>query len=108
MDLRAYYAKIRETEALLEGDDVVVVSLATSEGGKAGVRTEVPRGIAAKLIAEGRAKVATDDEALEFMEKQQADRERIEAEQAARRMQVMVIPHTELRKPTEGKPKEGN
>ena len=32
MDLRAYYGKIRETEALLEGEDVVVVSLKTSEG----------------------------------------------------------------------------
>ncbi len=103
MDLRAYYGKIRETEALLEGEDVVVVSLKTSEGGKAGVRTEVPRGIAAKLIAEGRARVASDDEALEFMEKQRTDRERIEAEQAARQMQVMVIPHTDLRRPKEGK-----
>ncbi len=103
MDLRAYYGKIRETEALLEGEDVVVVSLKTSEGGKAGVRTEVPRGIAAKLIAEGRARVASDDEALEFMEKQRTDRERIEAEQAARQMQVMVIPHPDLRRPKEGK-----
>jgi len=103
MDLRAYYRKIRETEALLEGEDIVVVSLATSEGGKAGVRTEVPRGIAAKLISEGRARVASDEEQLEFMERQQADRERVEAEQAARRMQVMVIPHTELRKPKEEK-----
>ena len=103
MDLRAYYRKIRETEALLEGDDIVVVSLVTSEGGKAGVLTEAPRGIAAKLIAEGRARVATSEEQLEFMEKQEEDRERIEAEQAARRMQVMVIPHTDLRKPKEGK-----
>jgi hypothetical protein len=101
MDLITYYRKIRETEASLRDEHIVVVSLATSEGGKAGVRTEAPRGIAAKLIAEGRARVASDEESLEFHQTQREDRERIEAEQAARRMQVMVIPQTEFRKPKE-------
>jgi hypothetical protein len=103
MDLRAYYTKIRETEALLEGDHVVVVSLATSEGGKAGVRTEAPRGIAAKLIAEGRARVATAEEKNEFLEIRQEELERYEVEQAARRMQVVVVPQTDTRKPKERK-----
>src|SRR5580693_6496405 len=99
MDLRAYYKKLRETEALLEGDHLIVVSLVTSEGGKEGVRTEVPRAIAAKLIAEGRARVASEDESLAYREAQEEARERYEVEQAARRMQVMVIPQSDLRKP---------
>ncbi len=66
MDLRAYYRKIRETETMLNGDHFVVVSLETSEGGKAGVRTEASRAVAAKLIAEGRARVASDEEGVEF------------------------------------------
>ena len=59
MDLRAYYKKVREAEALLTEEHVVVVSCATSEGGRDGVRTEAPRAIAARLIAEeiGRAHV---------------------------------------------------
>lgn len=92
MDLKAYYAKIRETEQLLDGEHIVVVSMATSEGGKAGVRTEVSRAIAAKLITEGRARVASDEEALDFYEKQRAAKEAHDREQAARRLQVVMIP----------------
>lgn len=101
MDVRAYYRKIRETEALLRGDHFIVVSLDTAEGGKAGVRTEVSKATAAKLITEDRARVASDEEGLEFYEMQREERERVEAEQAARRMQVMVIPQHDLRKPKE-------
>jgi hypothetical protein len=101
MDLRAYYKKIRETEALLEGDHMIMVSLVTSEGGKQGVRTQVPRSIAAKLITEGRARVATEEEKEDFLTTQREDRERFEIEQAARRMQVVVIPQPDTRKPKE-------
>ena len=58
MDLRSYYRKLREVEATIPDEHVVLVSLATPEGGKAGVRTEAPKAIAAKLIAEGRARLA--------------------------------------------------
>ncbi len=54
MDLRTWYKKVRDAEADLTGEHFVMVSLATSEGGKAGVRTEAPRLIAARLIAETR------------------------------------------------------
>jgi hypothetical protein len=80
---------------------MVVVSLKTSEGGKAGVRTEVPRGIAARLIAEGRARVASDEEAAAFRELHRQAKERIDQEEAARRLQVMVIPASDFRKPKE-------
>jgi len=101
MDLKSYYAKIRETEQLLDGEHVVIVSLATSEGGKAGVRTEVPRAIAAKLITEGRARAASDEEAIEFYDRQRDAKERYDREEAARRLQVVLIPPTETAKPKE-------
>jgi hypothetical protein len=101
MDLRTYYTKIRQAEELLTGEHIVVVSLETSEGGKPGVRTEVPRAIAARLIAEGRACVASDDEALEFYEKHRESKERIDQEEAARRLQVMVIPASDFKKSKE-------
>ena len=100
MDLRAYYRKVREAEAHADGKHIVVVSLATRRR-QSGVRTEVPRAIAAKLIAEGRARVATEEEALEFHEANRAAREQYEQEEAARRVQVMVIPSHELKKQKE-------
>jgi hypothetical protein len=78
-----------------------VASLATSEGGKEGVFTEVPRRIAAKLIAEGRARVATEEESAQFHEGHREAKRQYEMEEAARRVQVMVIPSQELRKQKE-------
>jgi hypothetical protein len=101
MDLRSYYRKVRDAESMLTGEDIVMVSLETSEGGKAGVRTEVPRAIAAKLIAEVRATVATEEEALEFHEANREARATREQEEAAKRVQVMVIPASEIKKQRE-------
>lgn len=97
MDLRSYYLKIREAEQELTGEYPVVVSLKTPEGGKEGVRTEVPRGIAAKLIAEGRARTATTEEAAEFHEAHANAKKQYELDEASRRVQVMVIPSQDLR-----------
>ena len=92
MDLRAYYAKVREAEATLSGEYVVVVSYATPEGGKAGVLTEAPRAIAARLIAEGRGRAASENEAEDFRAGHREAKSRHDREEAARRIQVMVIP----------------
>lgn len=101
MDVRSYYRKVREAEATLNGEHFVMVSLETSEGGKAGVLTEVSRLIAATLIAQSRARVATEDESLAFHEANREARAAREQEDAARRVQVMVIPAHELRKQRE-------
>lgn len=66
MDLRAYYQKIRKLEAELPGPFVVVVSRETSDGGRAGVLTEAQRGLAAKLIVDERATLASPEQAAEF------------------------------------------
>jgi len=92
MDLRSYYRRLREVEAMIPEEHVVLVSIATPEGGKAGVRTEAPKAIAAKLIAEGRARLANADEAEEFRSAMRQAKEKFDQEEAARRMQVVVIP----------------
>jgi len=92
MDLRAYYKKVREVEATIPSDHVVLVSLATPEGGKPGIRTEAPRAIAAKLIAEGRARLANQQEAEEFRAANREAKEKYEQDEAARRMHVVVVP----------------
>lgn len=101
MDLRSYYKKVREAEATLKGQHVVMTSLDTSEGGKAGVKTEVPRHVAARLIAESRARLATDEEANAFHQAHREARTAHEQEEAAKRVQVMVIPSHEFKKPKE-------
>jgi hypothetical protein len=103
MDLRSYYKKVREAEAALKGDYFVLASLETSEGGRAGVCTEAGRHTAARLIAETRARLATEEEARNFHETHRAAKEAHEQEEAARRVQVMVIPSQELKKPKEVK-----
>ena len=103
MDLRSYYKKVRETEAGLQGDHFVLVSLDTPEGGKAGVCTEAARHTAARLISESRARLATQEEAQQFHDNHREAKAAYEQEQAARRVQVMVIPSQELKKSRESK-----
>ncbi len=62
MDLKSYYQKLREMEAALPSDYVVVVSRETPDGGRAGTLTEVPRRLAAKLILDGTAELATEEQ----------------------------------------------
>ena len=55
MDLRAYYQKIRKLEAEITEPFVAIISRETPDGGKSGVKTVVPRRLAAKLVAEEKA-----------------------------------------------------
>jgi len=92
MDLRAYYKKVRDTEAAMKSPHVVVVSMATPDGGKPGVITEVPAAIAARMIVEGAARQATEEEASSFCEMHTAARQAAEEAATAGRLQVVVVP----------------
>lgn len=63
MDVRVYYQKVRDVEAKIPGAFAEVVSVATPDGGKAGTITEVPRRVAAKMVVDGSATLATDGKA---------------------------------------------
>ena len=82
MDLKSYFQKIRDIESKIDAAFPVVVSLATADGGVAGVLTEVTSAIAAKMIVEGLAKLATLDESKAF-QAAKADAKRIADEAAA-------------------------
>ena len=97
MDLRAYYQRLRETEASIEDEFVVVVSNATSDGGKAGIQTEVRRPVAARLIVEGRARLAAAEESRVYRTELREAKQRADDAAAAARLQVTVISDTELR-----------
>lgn len=62
MDLRQYYAAIRVIEEQIGGDEALVVSEATSDGGKAGMVSEVTRHAGARLVVERKARLATPEE----------------------------------------------
>src|SRR5947209_5265176 len=66
MDLRSYYQKMRKIEAEIPEENAVIVSIETSDGGTAGRTTEVKRELAARMVVEARARLATAQEAAEF------------------------------------------
>jgi hypothetical protein len=99
MDLRAYYQKVRETEASMTSPHVVVVSLATPDGGKSGLVTEVPTPIAARMVVEGAARQATDAEIHSFRAQQTAAKQAADDAVTASRVQVVVVPASVPAKP---------
>lgn len=107
MDLRAYYAKIRQEEETIPDPWVLVISSETEDGGVLGRATEVSRRIAARLIVDGKARLAEKIE----IEKHRCDAEdaRIAAERAAKasKLQVTIVaPESELKPPRPvGKPR---
>lgn len=109
MDVRQYYRRIREAEASLEGPYLLIVSLETPDGGKAGSVSEVTREIAAKMIVEGRAVPATKDEQVLYQQREATAKKKAEATELARRVQVAIISESDLqasglnKKPSIGK-----
>lgn len=92
MDLRAYYSKLREIESKMPSPQVTMVSLATPDGGKAGVVTEVPTPIGARMVVESSARQATEAEASAFHERHAAARQAAEDAATVQKLQVVVVP----------------
>ena len=100
MDLKVYYRKIHEIERQLPEGDVLVVSCETPDGGKAGVISEVPRRLAAKLLVEGRARLAAEEEAKQFRDEQKAAAEQAREQAAVNQLKIAVVPESEWRRKT--------
>jgi hypothetical protein len=66
MDLRKFYQRIRGIEAEVHEEFAVIVSRTTPDGGRAGVKCDVPRAVAARLVAEEKADLASPEEAERF------------------------------------------
>ncbi len=76
---------------------VVVVSEPTPDGGKAGVRTEVSRELAARMAVEGKARIATEEEAAGFRAEMAEGRRAAEEKLMQGKVQLAVISEAELR-----------
>jgi len=96
MDVRQYFRKLREAEANIPDVHPLVMSLETEDGGKAGLITEVHRHIAAKMIVEGRAVLANEEEKARYREQQLLSQLAAEKEQLARRVQVAIVRDSDL------------
>jgi hypothetical protein len=102
MDLRHYYEKIRAVEAKIDEEFALVVSNATADGGKAGTFTEVAKRLAARLIVEGLARLATEVEKKLFHEEMAEARRVAEQEAATSRVQLAVLSTSELERLRDG------
>jgi hypothetical protein len=98
MDLRQYYQKIRDKESAITEAFPIVVSNETPDGGKAGVLTEVTPGIAAKMVVDGVARMATPQEEKTFRAAQVEAKRVADQAAATAKVQFTVVPTTELNK----------
>ena len=98
MDIRLYFQKVADVESTIAGQHAVIVSLETPEGGKAGALTEADRNVAARLVVEGRARLATPEETKRFRDDAAAAKKAFEDNETASRVQVTVISEADLRK----------
>jgi hypothetical protein len=97
MDLKSYYRKIRELEASIEEPHPVVVSLETPDGGRAGVMTEVFKFLAAKMVVEGRAQLASTEETAQFRAEIKEAKRAADEQTAASKVQVAIVSEADLR-----------
>ena len=74
----------------------LVISLETSDGGKAGLVSEVSRPNAAKLIVGGRATLADDKARAEYREHQAAAKKAAGKIELAKRVQFAIISESEM------------
>lgn len=96
MDLRHYYRKLRETEQSLTDEYLLIVSLETSDGGKAGRVIEVSRAVAAKMIVDGRAALANAEQRDTYLSGVEAARLAAQKADFARRVQVAIVSEDDL------------
>ena len=97
MDLRQFFKKIREVEAGLTEQFPLVASVETGDGGKSGVLSEVPRYQAARMIVEGKARLASEEEKQVYIEQEAASRKHFDELETAKRAHLALIGSPDLR-----------
>jgi hypothetical protein len=91
MDLRQFFKKIRDVEDGIVDQFPLVASLETGDGGKSGVVSEVPRCQAARMIVEGKARLASEEEKQVYIEQAAASRKHFDELEAAKRAHMVFI-----------------
>ena len=105
MDLKKYYRRIREIEAALEDEFPVLKSLATEAGGLGGKLTEATKIVAARMVVDGVAELASAEEAAEFRRLAEENRKREEERRRGEQVQFHVLSEADLRSMLKAGPK---
>ena len=96
MNLREYYNEIRAQEAAIPEEFVLVISEPTPNGGKAGIVTEVARKMAAKMVVEKLARLATDEESTRFRSEDRERQRQKEESEHQERLRMTMLADKEL------------
>ncbi len=96
MDLRAFFQKIRQVEREIAGTHAIVVSNETSDGGRPGQVSEVAKGVAARMIVEGRARLATPDERTQYQTEMTQGVEAVKRRELVGRAQVRLLSDSDI------------
>lgn len=104
MDLRVYYKKIREAMEAIPGEFAVLVSRETPDGGQPGVLTEAHRALAARLLVDGRVRLATMEEDSQYRASEEQIRQKALRDAAPPRLQVAVISEKDIDALQSGRP----
>jgi len=96
MDLQLFYQNVRETESAITEAYPVIVSRQTGDGGKEGTMTEVPKRLAAKMVVEGQARIATAEETASYRGSLAETIRKAEQAAAVARLQLSVLSTREL------------
>lgn len=105
MDLKRYYRRIREIEAAIEDEFPVVKSLPTEAGGQGGRLTETTRAVAARMVVDGVAELASPEETAEFRRVAEETRAREEERRRGEQVQFHVLSESDLRALVKAGPK---
>jgi hypothetical protein len=97
MDLKQYFKKINDTEETINEQYPLIVSLETTDGGKAGAVVEVSRREAAKALVENRAVLANEQQQKAYFEREAARRKTAEKADLSRRLQIAIISDSDVR-----------
>ena len=97
MDLKAFYQRIGQTEQSIEDEFPFIRSLPTEDGGKAGRLVEVSRSLAARMIIEGTAELATAKECAAARTRVEDERKLEESRRRAAQVQFTVLSETDLK-----------
>ncbi len=97
MDLKAFYQRIGQTEQSIKDEFPFIRSLPTEDGGKAGRLVEVSRSLAARMIVEGTAELASAKECVAARTRVEDERKQEENRRRAAQVQFTVLSDTDLK-----------
>ena len=96
MDIRQYFRKMREVEAGLSDEFPILVSLETSDGGKAGMIFEATRSNAARMLVEARAALASDEQREQYVERLATAKKAADTADMMKRLQLAIVEDADL------------